>query len=112
VTRWTVGWHLAAITGIAVAGALNGVVVAGDAAALLPYVDATIAWGSVLATWMLARKVIENWLYWIVLDGAAAVLYWTQGLYATAVLFVVYAVLAMRGYRGWARDASGHAVTV
>ena len=44
-------------------------------AAALPYVDAFVAWGSVLATWMVARKVLENWLYWIVLDAVAAVLY-------------------------------------
>ena len=57
---------------------------------LVPYVDAFVAWVSVLATWMVARKVLENWLYWIVLDSVAAVLYWSQGFHATAVLFVVY----------------------
>jgi len=112
VTRWTSGRHLAVIAAIIAAGAINGVIVArDDAPALLPYVDATIAWGSVLATWMVARKILENWLYWIVLDCAAAVLYWTQDLHATAVLFVVYAVLAMRGYREWMRDATGQPVT-
>ncbi len=86
---------------------LNGALIArAGGPALLPYVDAVIAWGSVLATWLVARKILENWLYWIVLDLAAAGLYWTQGLYATAVLFVIYAVLAMRGYREWWLDAS------
>jgi nicotinamide mononucleotide transporter len=50
---------------------------------------------------MVARKVLENWLYWIVLDLAAAWLYGSQGLYATAVLFVVYAIIAARGYQSW-----------
>jgi nicotinamide mononucleotide transporter len=50
---------------------------------------------------MVARKVLENWLYWIVLDLAAAWLYGTQGLHATAGLFVLYAVIAARGYQSW-----------
>jgi nicotinamide mononucleotide transporter len=53
---------------------------------------------------MVTRKVLENWLYWIVLDSAAAVLYWSQGLQATAVLFVVYVVIAVRGYFEWRAD--------
>jgi nicotinamide mononucleotide transporter len=106
VTRWSARRHLVAVAAIAAVSALNGFLVAREGSAvLLPYVDATIAWGSVLATWMVARKILENWLYWIVLDAAAAALYWSQDLYATAVLFVVYAVLAMRGYREWSRDA-------
>jgi nicotinamide mononucleotide transporter len=67
-------------------------------------VDAFVAWVSVLATWMVARKVLENWLYWIVVDSVAAALYWSQGLHATAVLFVVYVVIAVRGYFTWRAD--------
>jgi nicotinamide mononucleotide transporter len=107
VSRWAAWQHLAGLAAIAVVSGLNGAFITRSGGpTLLPYVDAAIAWGSVLATWMVARKVLENWLYWIVLDCAAAGLYWTQGLYATAVLFVIYAVLAMRGYREWGLDAS------
>jgi nicotinamide mononucleotide transporter len=69
------------------------------------YLDAAIAWGSVLTTWMVARKVLENWLYWVLLDFAAAVLAAWQGLAATALLFLLYTVLALRGYWQWRRDA-------
>jgi nicotinamide mononucleotide transporter len=107
VTRWTARRHLIGLAAIAVIGGLNGAFIAtAGEAAVVPYVDAVIAWGSVLATWMVARKILENWLYWVVLDLGAAGLYWTQDLYATAVLFLIYAVLAMRGYREWLRDAS------
>jgi nicotinamide mononucleotide transporter len=67
----------------------------------VPYVDALVAWGSVFTTWLVARKVLENWLYWIVLDLAAAALYWSQGLHATAVLFLLYSAIAVQGYRSW-----------
>ena len=70
----------------------------------MPYLDAAIAWGSVLTTWMVARKVLENWLYWVVLDSAAAVLAAWQGLAATALLFLLYTALALRGYWQRRRD--------
>ena len=43
-----------------------------DGPVAVRYVDALVAWGSVFATWLVARKVLENWLYWIVLDSLAA----------------------------------------
>jgi nicotinamide mononucleotide transporter len=88
-----------------VVAAVNGWLVARDEPpAMLPYVDALIAWGSVLATWMVARKLIENWWYWIVLDLAAAVLFARQGLVVTALLFLLYAGLAYRGLLQWRMD--------
>ena len=111
VSRWSPRRHLAAVGLVVVVTCINAALLRAapspaeaGAAEWVPYADAAIAWGSVLTTWMVARKVLENWLYWIVLDLAAAWLYGSQGLYATAVLFVVYAVIAARGYRSW-RDS-------
>jgi nicotinamide mononucleotide transporter len=73
-------------------------------------VDALVAWASVLATWLVARKVLENWLYWIAIDAIAALLYWSQGFHATAVLFVVYVAIAVRGYLAWRADLAQHGV--
>ena len=104
VVRWRPGWHVYAWIAIAIASAIN-VALLRDShesrTVLVSAVDAVVAWGSVLTTWMVARKVLENWLYWIVLDLLAAALYWSQGLYATTVLFVVYAVIAARGFVEW-----------
>lgn len=66
-----------------------------------PWLDSFVTWGSVLTTWMVARRVLENWLYWIVVDGIAAGLYWSRGLKATAVLFVIYVVMVIYGYFQW-----------
>jgi nicotinamide mononucleotide transporter len=104
VSRWSGARHALAIAAIAVAALLNGRMIAGETGGLVPYVDALVAWASVLATWLVARKVLENWLYWIAVDAIAAVLYWTQGFHATAVLFVLYVVIAARGYLAWRRD--------
>lgn len=101
VTRWTPRWHGLAFAGVVAVSAVNGWAVRSGQGGWVPYVDALVAWGSVLATVMVTRKVLENWLYWIALDSIAAVLYWTQGLQATAVLFIVYVVIAVRGYFEW-----------
>ena len=105
VRRWPLRWHLLAMAAIAVVSVVNGRWVAGAGSNdVVPYVDALTAWVSVFATWLVARKVLENWLYWIVIDMVAAALYFTQGLHATAVLFVVYSLVAIRGYRQWQAD--------
>jgi nicotinamide mononucleotide transporter len=52
---------------------------------------------------MLARKILEQWLFWIVIDLVSIGLYVWQGLYPTAILFVVYVIMAILGYIEWKR---------
>jgi nicotinamide mononucleotide transporter len=101
VTRWRAPRHLALIGLVLAAALANGSLLAARTEAAAPYADALLTWGSVAATWLVARKVLENWLYWIVLDLGGAILYWSQGLAATAVLFLLYAGIAVQGYRRW-----------
>jgi nicotinamide mononucleotide transporter len=58
---------------------------------------------SVIATWMLARKYIEHWIIWIIVNIVSMILYIYKGLYPTTVLFLVYTVMAFIGYREWHR---------
>lgn len=67
----------------------------------IPIADSVVGSLSVVATWMLAKKKIENWLVWIVVDAFAAGLYFYKELYPTAVLFVVYTIMAVVGYNQW-----------
>ena len=71
--------------------------------ARLPYLDALVMVFSVMTTVLMARKVMENWLYWIVIDAFAIALYWQTGFYVTIVMFLVYLILAVYGYRNWKR---------
>ena len=73
-------------------------------AAAWPFVDAFISWGSVITTFLVVRKVLENWLYWILLDGIALVVYVDRGLYLTALLFAGYVVIVVFGYLRWRRE--------
>lgn len=70
------------------------------------YLDAFVMVFSVIATWMLANKILENWLYWIVVDSAGTYLYFKSEYYATVVLFSLYVVLAFWGYYSWRKDSS------
>ncbi len=101
VSTWPLRRHALAIGAIAAAAFVNGWLLGDSSTGPVPYVDALVAWGSVIATWLVARKVLENWLYWIVLDAIAIGLYWHQGFHATAALFVVYVTIAVRGYFAW-----------
>lgn len=103
ISRWPLSRHLWALALVAILTMVVGRPAARYGSAQ-PYVDTLVAASSVLATWMVTRKVLENWLYWIVIDSVAAVLYWTQGLQATAGLFVIYVLIAVRGHFTWVRD--------
>ena len=70
----------------------------------LDYLDAFTTWGAIIATFMVAKKILENWLYWIVIDAAAIYLYLEKGLYLTALLFAAYILIALVGYIAWCRD--------
>ncbi|MCF8332335.1 MAG: nicotinamide riboside transporter PnuC [Bacteroidales bacterium] len=70
----------------------------------VPYGDAFTTALSFVATWMLARKLIEHWIIWIVVDAVSVGLYIYKGLYPTMVLFIVLTVLAFKGYFEWKNE--------
>ena len=104
IRSWTARQHAIAAAFVAAATLINGWLLAAQTNAAAPYLDSFVTWGSVVTTWMVARRVIENWLYWIVVDALAAYLYFTQGLLATTLLFVIYLGVVIRGYFAWRRE--------
>jgi nicotinamide mononucleotide transporter len=70
----------------------------------IPYWDAFTTASSFTATWMLARKILEHWILWILVDTVSMGLYLYRGLYPTLVLFAVYTVMALVGYLQWKKD--------
>ena len=97
-----------AVAGIAALGTVMGRFT--DAS--FPYWDASIAVLSVIAQILLARRRLENWLVWILVDMLAIGLYWSKDLYPTAALYSIFLVLATVGYFGWRRAwRSGEAVS-
>jgi nicotinamide mononucleotide transporter len=106
VERWNISQHGLALIAIAFLALVNGWLLAKNTDAARPYVDSLITWSSVVATWMVARRVLENWLYWIVIDAVAAMLYFQQNREPTGVLFLFYVGISIQGYRAWLRDSS------
>ena len=70
----------------------------------IPKVDSLVGALSIIGTWMLARKVLENWIVWIVVDGLCVGLYIYKELYPTTVLFAIYTAMSVIGYRQWKKS--------
>ena len=104
VTTWPLRHHALAITAVLLLSGISGWLLARHTDAALPYLDSFTTWGAMLATWMVARKLLENWYYWFVIDSAAIWLYLHRGLHLTALLFAVYLVLIVIGYLAWRRS--------
>jgi nicotinamide mononucleotide transporter len=104
VSTWPVGHHVKALTAIAILTVASGRLLAVYTDAALVYADSFTTWAAIITTWMVARKVLENWYYWFVIDSVSVYLYVSRGLMLTALLFCIYLVLIVIGYRSWRRS--------
>jgi nicotinamide mononucleotide transporter len=93
--------HAMVIAAIAALTVLSGYLLGEHSSAAWPYVDSFTTWASVITTYLVARKYLENWLYWIVIDTVSIPLYIDRSLNLTALLFVAYVVIAVVGYFKW-----------
>ena len=66
-----------------------------------PYLDTFTALGSLITSWMVAKKILENWLYWVVIDAVSIYIYIERELYLTVLLFTIYLIMAALGYHQW-----------
>ena len=101
ISRWPIRNHLAIIVTGSLLSFAVGTYMESISASKAPYLDATVMVFAVLNTWLMAKKVLENWLYWMVIDSAAILLFIQTGYYATIVMMMVYIVLAVFGFIGW-----------
>ena len=69
--------------------------------AAAPYIDSTIMVVSIIAQYLLARKILESWLLWIFVDVVGIALYAYKELYLTSGLYVVYLIICIMGYKSW-----------
>ncbi|MCB0572476.1 MAG: nicotinamide mononucleotide transporter [Phaeodactylibacter sp.] len=80
-----------------------GYVMGANTDASYPYGDAFTTVASLIAQFLLARKKIENWLIWIIVDVVAIAIYALKGLYLTTGLYAVYLLLSTKGFLDWRR---------
>lgn len=101
IRSWPLQQHLTVAVGIVALTAVSGYWLAANTESAWPYVDSFLTWASIVTTWMVAHKILENWLYWVVINSASAVLYLDRELYLTALLFAAYVVIVIFGYLSW-----------
>ncbi|MBL4910073.1 MAG: nicotinamide mononucleotide transporter [Alteromonadaceae bacterium] len=93
--------HVKIISLLALISLMLGYLMATYTQAAFPYIDTATTVFSVFATYLVAKKVLENWLYWLVIDFVSIYLYVEKALQPTAALFSVYVVLSIYGYWQW-----------
>lgn len=103
VTKWPLQTHAAAIVAIVAAAALIGFLLDRYSDAAFPYADSATTVAAIWTTFLVARKVLENWWYWLAIDSASIYLYWARDLQLTALLFVLYVALIPIGLVAWRR---------
>jgi nicotinamide mononucleotide transporter len=103
VARWSWSrhvWGLALVTGLSV---MSSFFLRRFTPAAWPFMDSLVTWASALATFLVARKIYENWYWWLVIDSVSLCLYFSRGLYLTMLLFALYIAMIFAGMREWSR---------
>ena len=112
VTTWPVTVHAAAASCIVALSAANGFLLDRYTDAAYPYVDSMTTYAALWATFLVARKVLENWWYWLLIDTVSIAIYWDRELKLTALLFVVYVLMIPFGLLAWTRSFRQREATV
>ena len=101
ISQWSISKHLFILIVGAVLTFLMGFYFTTYTNAKMPIVDSFTTVFSLFATYMVAKKIFGNWLYWIVIDAVSVHLYFSRGLHLTSLLFMTYTIIAIFGYLKW-----------
>ena len=101
VYTWSKSKHFSAISLILSLSFISALLLELFSDAVLPFLDALVTWGAVVATYMVAKKILENWFYWFFIDSISVYLFLSRDLYFTSALFVIYLILIVIGYNSW-----------
>jgi nicotinamide mononucleotide transporter len=105
VSRWSVSRNAVGLLVVVAMSMVSSYFLRRFTPAAWPFVDSMVAWASVFATFLVARKVYENWHWWLVIDSVSLCLYFTRGLYLTVLLFGLYLMMIVIGMREWRRSS-------
>lgn len=104
VALWPWKTHATALVAIVVLSGVNGYLLRRYTDAAFPYLDSLTTWSAIWATFLVARKVLENWWYWLMIDSASVIIYWVRDLQLTSLLFVAYVIMIPFGIVSWTRS--------
>ncbi len=104
IISWPLKKHLMVIVLTTLSSLFIGYLMFKYTPAKFPYLDAATSTFAILTTFMVTRKVLENWIYWVLIDSVSIYLYFNRGLYLTSILFIVYIIMCFFGYIKWLKN--------
>ncbi len=112
VVKWPIHVHLIALASVATCVLVSGYTLETYTDAAFPYIDSATTFAAIWATFLVARKVLENWWYWLVIDAVSVVIYWSRGLELTSILFIAYVAMIPFGLVSWTKSWRRHQESV
>jgi nicotinamide mononucleotide transporter len=110
VVVWPRKTHLVAIVVVVALSCASGFWLSNYSDAAFPYIDSLTTWSAIWATFLVARKVLENWWYWLLIDIASVFIYWSRDLQLTSALFVIYVIMIPIGLISWTKSMHTQAI--
>jgi nicotinamide mononucleotide transporter len=111
IISWTLATHIKWIMTATIIAIILGYIMDQHTHAKMAYLDSFTTIFAGMTTYMVTQKVLENWLYWIVIDLASIFLYVEMSYYPTAILYVLYTGLAWKGYKMWTKQMTRSQIT-
>lgn len=103
IQTWRWHRHLLVLGGIILISALSGSLLTQYTQAAWPYLDSFTTWAAVITTFMVARKILESWAYWMVINSTSIFIFVDREMYLTALLLVSYLIISIFGWTNWHR---------
>ena len=101
IRTWSNMKHFITITSVVILALITGFILKKYTNAALPFLDAFTSWGAIITTYMVAQKILENWIYWFVIDSISIYIFLSRELYLTSLLFFIYLIIICFGYASW-----------
>lgn len=112
VVVWSIRIHLIAIFSIAALGIATGLLLRSNTDAAFPVLDSLTTGFAIWATFLVARKVLENWWYWLAIDLVSILIYWSRDLQLSSFLFLIYVIMIPFGLLSWTRSMRSQDIPV
>ncbi len=109
ISEWSISKHLFILIVGAILTFLMGFYFVTYTDSKIPIVDSFTTVFSIISTYMVTKKILENWLYWIVIDTVSVYLYFSRDLHLTSLLFIAYTIIAIAGYFTWLNNKTSDA---
>ena len=101
IRTWSNIKHFITISSVIILATITGIILKKYSNAELPFLDAFTSWGAIITTYMVAQKILENWIYWFVIDSISIYIFISRELYLTSMLFFFYLIIICFGYVSW-----------